>query len=182
MLTRILRCFIIFASFLIIVDSLTERPPICDHFVEEGIPDPDVFFFKSKRLFLFYEDRTWTEAYKACKRIGLKLFSIGDAQENLAIGEYLKDRIYDSEGPLYTWTYLHIWTGGKRVNNTWLWVPQKSSIGYKSWGTNEPNNYLGVENCLELRTFNSVAKPLWGDSNCKEKKRYICENLIGGLG
>lgn len=182
MVTRLVHCSLICVIILLIDCSLIVRPSICDHFVDEGVPSPDVFFYKSKRLFVFYEDKNWTEAYKSCKRVGLKLLSIQSNQENFAIGEYLKNRIYEGEIALYTWTYLYIWTGGKRVNDTWRWVAQKSPILFTSWEKGEPNNDSGVEDCLEIRSINIGTKPLWGDAHCKEKKRFICENPIGGLG
>lgn len=182
MVTRLVFSFLICGTLLLVDCSLTVKPSICDHFVEDRIPGPDVFFYNSKRLFAFYDDKNWTEAYRACKRIGLSLFSIRDSNENFAIGEYLKNRIYGTDVALYTWTYLYIWTGGRRVNGTWRWVPQRAPIGFASWEKGEPNNESGVENCLEIRTINSGAKPSWGDAHCKEKKRYICENSIGGLG
>jgi len=49
---------------------------------------------------------------------------------------------------------------------------------FQHWLPNEPNNYLGYQNCMAIRRRCWDAKCIdygWFDDDCYQKKFYICE-------
>ena len=51
-----------------------------------------------------------------------------------------------------------------------MWMNTKSKLVYTNWGTGEPNNVHGTENCAELNYHG-----YWNDNACKNANNYVCE-------
>lgn len=50
-----------------------------------------------------------------------------------------------------------------------------SAVDYVNWGDNEPNNFHGSEDCVELVVGNGK----WNDVNCYSKRNWICKIAKG---
>ena len=46
----------------------------------------------------------------------------------------------------------------------------KSSVNYLNWGLNQPDNFLGIENCVEMNPSTST----WNDVSCFATRNWIC--------
>lgn len=60
------------------------------------------------------------------------------------------------------------------VNSSqFYWLTTGAPATYTNWLAGEPNNYQGVENCIQwmFRKDNRG----WNDWNCAIEMRYICE-------
>uniref|UniRef100_H2ZSK7 C-type lectin domain-containing protein n=1 Tax=Latimeria chalumnae TaxID=7897 RepID=H2ZSK7_LATCH len=63
------------------------------------------------------------------------------------------------------------WIGGHRP---FPWT-DGSCWNYSNWAPGEPNNYLGIERCLEL---NFPHTGLWNDFRCCFKNAFVCEKVL----
>ncbi|KAK9960245.1 hypothetical protein ABG768_010320 [Culter alburnus] len=52
----------------------------------------------------------------------------------------------------------------------WLWS-DGIAYDYTNWCSNEPNNYNGAENCLEISW---TSNHCWNDASCLGSKKYVC--------
>jgi len=48
-----------------------------------------------------------------------------------------------------------------------------SPLSYSNWGAHQPDNYLGVERCINVWTKNNFA---WNDGNCAKEFCFVCED------
>lgn len=48
-----------------------------------------------------------------------------------------------------------------------------SPVGFTNWGSGEPNNHQGRENCVEMGIRSNYS--YWNDLNCDAVKDWICE-------
>ena len=52
-----------------------------------------------------------------------------------------------------------------------------SSLNYLNWGLNQPDNYKGMENCVEM----DPSTGRWNDADCYVRRNWICMIKRGNL-
>ena len=112
----------------------------------------------------FIEALEWRAAEDRCKKVNAHLASIHSTKENLFISNMLT-RI-DSNAA---------WIGGYNDAEGgffWSWT-DGSSWNYDNWHIGEPNNYAGVEHCMELRKFG-----VHNDKNCSDVLSFVCHIML----
>ena len=57
------------------------------------------------------------------------------------------------------------------------WESDNSLANYTHWGTEEPNDYAGVEDCVAV--YGGGSAGFWNDDYCDSEKYYICEKPGG---
>jgi len=57
------------------------------------------------------------------------------------------------------------------------WESDGSLVNYTHWGTEEPNDFAGVEDCVAVWGGSSAG--FWNDDYCDSEKYYICEKPGG---
>lgn len=93
----------------------------------------------SKYRVVLAASTTWLEAEALCEADGTHLIVVDDVTENTFARS------------LNATTDEHVWMGGGDhvVEGTFGWVTGQP-MPYTKWGGTEPNNTLGVEDCLEI--------------------------------
>ena len=52
-----------------------------------------------------------------------------------------------------------------------MWAHSHTPVAFSGWGSGNPNNQGGNENCMEMNpTFGG-----WNDLHCNNVKRFVCE-------
>ena len=70
-----------------------------------------------------------------------------------------------------------LWTAGRRMTHgspifQWMTPQYTVNVAYTNWDANQPDFYLGQEDCVTMRTFNGM----WDDDNCDSTTIcYVCE-------
>nr|CAI5840806.1 unnamed protein product [Callosobruchus analis] len=76
-------------------------------------------------------------------------------------------------------SFTAIWTSGRRYDNgnKWIWEATGQPVHYTNWRPGQPDNFGGIENCLELVYLpNMPGQIKWNDGACNNTDRYlICE-------
>ncbi|GFR89927.1 C-type lectin 11 [Elysia marginata] len=64
-------------------------------------------------------------------------------------------------------------TGGYDINREKHWVYWRSGkpVEYLRWSESNPDNYRGVEDCMEI----SLSRGGFNDVDCKSSKKFLCE-------
>ena len=125
-------------------------------------PDGCSYKFYRNSIYLFCNmSKTWLEARDFCVTYGMHLVVIGDGMEN----DFIKGNISGN---------VSIGLNDIDVEGHWKWV-DGSELGYANWNDGEPNNYRGVEDCVEMYTDGR-----WNDNVCdREKRNFVCEKEGG---
>jgi hypothetical protein len=100
---------------------------------------------------------SWGEAAAACAARGGALVTIASADENAFL---------ISAGAADAW----IGYTDAAVEGTFVWASGTSS--YTSWGTSQPDDAGGNEDCAVL-----LADGTWNDAPCDGKHGYVCQDL-----
>ena len=66
-----------------------------------------------------------------------------------------------------------MWVGGERDDADFIWTGSGKLLEYTNWKENEPNNYGGNEECMEVRENGE-----WNDVRCSMALPYICEKIL----
>ncbi|XP_035999417.1 macrophage mannose receptor 1-like isoform X2 [Fundulus heteroclitus] len=71
------------------------------------------------------------------------------------------------------------WIGLYDNMNSWMWSMSDSDFyqhdeNFTNWETEEPNNYAGIESCVEM-----YDNGRWNDKPCAEQKNSICFDVTG---
>uniref|UniRef100_A0A3Q3RJV2 E-selectin n=1 Tax=Mastacembelus armatus TaxID=205130 RepID=A0A3Q3RJV2_9TELE len=110
---------------------------------------------------------TWTRARWYCQTHYTDMVTIQNQKEN----DYLVSILPNRTGSPYYW----IGITKAHMNETWTWVGTNSTwIGEQSWATNEPNNNLSTEFCVEIYTNRGKNRGKWNDEKCSKKKYAVC--------
>ncbi|KAI0236339.1 Perlucin [Lamellibrachia satsuma] len=121
---------------------------------------------------------SWAEAKVYCGVLRARMVEVKDS----ATHYWLQGQLYHRE-----FSYKHhllekaeYWLGATdlEVEKVWKWDPSNTYASFFHWLPNEPNNYLGYQNCLAIRRRCWDAKCIdygWFDDDCYQKKFYICE-------
>ena len=100
---------------------------------------------------------SWDAAKAACEAMGGYLVTITSAEEEAFVETLF--RVND-----------HPWYGGYAdMERVWHWVTDEP-FEYTNWGSSEPNNSGGSEDCLD--TYSGT---YWNDSSRTTEKTFICE-------
>jgi len=112
----------------------------------------------------------WGNAEAACAASpGYHLAAIETEQENTFV--------YDQIAPYLNPTDVAFWLGATDVVSEGIWVwTQGANVVYTHWYadayTTEPNNFGGVEHCLEM---GRVGDATWNDVDGGTTNLYVCE-------
>ena len=63
-----------------------------------------------------------------------------------------------------------VWVGLKRTSGTLSWTDD-TPLKYTNWGSGQPDNYHGVEDCCHLRSLTGE----WNDLGCGTRLPYLCQ-------
>ena len=63
------------------------------------------------------------------------------------------------------------------VEGMYRWESDNLLVNYTYWGTEEPNDYAGVEDCVAV--WGGFSAGFWNDDYCDSEKYYICERPGG---
>ena len=119
----------------------------------------------------------WSQADEFCKRgtpddpvSGYRLASINSQAENQAV--------YSWVGTIIAGQSIPFWLGGTDFESegSWRWVNGDAWI-YTNWATgggfgDEPNNFNGVEHCLEM---GNTGDDRWNDVDGGNTQFWVCE-------
>ncbi|XP_063420059.1 perlucin-like [Mytilus trossulus] len=116
--------------------------------------------------FFSTDNYSWLNAQNSCRGHDARLAEV----DNKAQSDYLmlmartlgKDHNY--------------WLGGRDdvVEGTWMWSSTDEFFTYTDWYPEQPNNYLGNQDCLHMHAAFNMK---WQDESCTTLGRYICEKI-----
>ena len=105
----------------------------------------------------------WSKARSECKDRNADLVVPRSLENNKAINRAKNEQNIGS-----------VWIGLKRnmtFNDKFSAVGDHELL-YENWSGNEPNNYGGNENCVEMWGGGK-----WNDLTCSQLRRYICQRF-----
>ncbi|XP_037388464.1 CD209 antigen-like protein E [Pygocentrus nattereri] len=126
---------------------------------------------QEKKTSSFYyistEKKSWSESRKFCRERGADLVIINSRKEQ----EFISEAIGSSEA----------WIGltDMEKEGVWKWV-DNSRLTTEFWGTQEPNDYEGKEDCAVTgyKYPGSERLSSWADYSCNYPVAGICEKRI----
>ncbi|XP_067869491.1 macrophage mannose receptor 1 [Heterodontus francisci] len=107
--------------------------------------------------------KSWFEARDFCRYIGGDLLSIHDHSEEGFVWNKLVS--FMASSPLWIGLYK------PRPNGGFIWSDD-SPVGYENWNPGEPNQYRGIENCVETAISYNMQ---WNDIHCESLYNWICK-------
>ncbi|XP_016419828.1 C-type lectin domain family 4 member M-like isoform X2 [Sinocyclocheilus rhinocerous] len=116
-------------------------------------------------FFMSTELKSWSDCRQYCRDRGADLVIINTEEKQRCISSLVSERV---------------WIGLSDTENEGImkWV-DNSPLKQGVWFEDEPNNYGGNEDCIELNYNREKTgwSPLnsWNDVPCSEKKKGICE-------
>uniref|UniRef100_A0A673KXL1 Si:ch73-343l4.8 n=1 Tax=Sinocyclocheilus rhinocerous TaxID=307959 RepID=A0A673KXL1_9TELE len=118
-------------------------------------------------FFISTELKSWSDSRQYCRDRGADLVIINTEEKQRFISSLVSERV---------------WIGLSDTENEGImkWVDNSTlKQGFWVWFEDEPNNYGGNEDCIELNYNREKTgwSPLnsWNDVPCSEKKKGICE-------
>jgi len=111
--------------------------------------------------------KKWIDAKTDCRASGGYLLKIDDANEQHFIS------VQQSSGYRTRWIGLT----DSAAEGMYRWESDGSLVNYTHWGTEEPNDFAGVEDCVAVWGGSSAG--FWNDDYCDSEKYYICEKPGG---
>ncbi|XP_014457049.1 macrophage mannose receptor 1 isoform X1 [Alligator mississippiensis] len=110
------------------------------------------------------QKKTWFESRDFCRAIGGDLATVNGKEEQYAIWRSI------ANSGLY---HQNFWIGLFYLNpdDGFSWS-DGFPVRYENWAFGEPNNYQGVELCVELTGDSSM---LWNDRHCDYLHAWICQ-------
>ena len=75
--------------------------------------------------------------------------------------------------------YQTCWIGlsDSAAEGIYRWESDNSLVNYTHWGTEEPNDFAGVEDCVAV--WGGASAGYWNDDYCDSEKYFICEKPGG---
>ena len=75
--------------------------------------------------------------------------------------------------------YKTSWIGlsDSAAEGSYRWESDNSLVNYTHWGTEEPNDFAGVEDCIAV--WGGASAGYWNDDYCDSEKYFICEKPGG---
>ncbi|KAK1804336.1 hypothetical protein P4O66_020354 [Electrophorus voltai] len=125
---------------------------------------PHQWTLYGRRCYRFFTSRlTWYEAECACVNNGGSLASVHSVAEY----KFLQTLVKRVSG------FLAVsWLGGYDAvsEGHWLWS-DGSKVNFNYWVSNQPDNYNGMENCLEM---NYGVELKLNDDVCSSRRSFMC--------
>ncbi|XP_053409086.1 macrophage mannose receptor 1-like [Mercenaria mercenaria] len=104
----------------------------------------------------------WYDANTYCMNQQSNLASMHSQDEHSFILQYITKR------PAKIFSY---WIGLDSLNGDGFKWTDQTPLDFDFWSPNEPNNYFGSEQCVEMRR----AYGLWNDDHCSQAKAFVCK-------
>ena len=134
-----------------------------DAIIDEDGACPCPLRHREGSAFLFCEDAlSWLDARDNCRFVGYELAAIRNASEN----EWLFDQAIAQRRETRWWFGY----SDREREGRWQWSDLATS-SYENWGEDEPNSFLGEEDCADLMTWESG---FWNDDGCDREQPFIC--------
>ncbi|XP_072392646.1 lectin subunit alpha-like [Diabrotica undecimpunctata] len=107
-------------------------------------------------------------AFEFCALNRMKLVTLETQAENDAVLSIVEK---------HTTGRQVFWTSGNKLgdNNTWTWMTTGTEIVFFDWGTGEPDDVNGTEQCISI-TSKTYVSGSWNDINCSVQMGVICES------
>ena len=122
-----------------------------------------------KSYWVHSEGKDYGAAVAQCRAEGGKLAEPKSAQENGALVALARTISF----PPFPANWHAVWMGIRRWSGSIRYESNGQPIGYANWFFDgEPNNILGVENCVGLY---QVFLFMWADIVCSYHNSFICE-------
>uniref|UniRef100_A0A6P7GDW6 L-selectin-like n=1 Tax=Diabrotica virgifera virgifera TaxID=50390 RepID=A0A6P7GDW6_DIAVI len=114
-------------------------------------------------------------AAEFCASIYMKLLTVETEAENAAVLSVLESHTATET------TKRCFWTSGNRLAEssndwTWTWLTTGNKITFFDWGSGEPNNQEGDEECICMWNKKYYSQGSWDDEPCTNQKGAICES------
>nr|XP_039269898.1 uncharacterized protein LOC120344668 isoform X2 [Styela clava] len=115
------------------------------------------------------ERMTWEDANVHCQSQGAQLVSMHSPQEEAVI----------ASGVRHTSGSNWFWIGMRRKQTGSYGWTDNTPLSYTNWGSGEPNDYDGREECGMAYYSTSGTDMYWNDMNCEATENWICKVLRG---
>ena len=106
--------------------------------------------------------KTESGATNDCNGQGAHIASIHSAEEN-AFVQKLGESTHSK------------WLGARKKGGSFQWL-DGTAFNFKKWNPGMPDNYAGVESCIEIQTNKG-----WNDISCNSERRYVCKKPLPGI-
>ncbi|XP_037708511.1 C-type lectin 37Da-like [Drosophila subpulchrella] len=110
----------------------------------------------------------WYVAYENCRKLGSELVAFESNQEFDAVIGYIGRNLERRK----------FWTSGNDLGKTGThkWFSNAQHINLNRWASGQPDNYKGVEHCIQFGYIYVNSKEYQLDDNpCSASKNYVCE-------
>ncbi len=108
--------------------------------------------------FLAAAPAPWAVASDACRAWGGTLVQLDSPAEGTLLGELIAED---------TW----IGANDRASEGTMRWQSGELVAGYQNWAPQQPDDYLGAEDCVQILLSNGQ----WNDRPCDDFWPYLCE-------
>jgi len=112
----------------------------------------------------YFGTRHWSQARQQCLDLGADLASIHSQEEQ----SFLYSAA--SKGRQSSWIGLN----DRRIEKHMVWS-DGTPLDYSNWDLKEPNDNVGLENCVEMVFVSGK----WNDNRCSSYRGYICKKELG---
>lgn len=126
------------------------------------------WFVGTVRIKVIKKNLTWEQAYDYCKDKHSRLLQIEDAEDELAVEQWLK--MTENDGNNVFWIALR----QSRVFGFWIWSDKM--VDYNNWKNEEIPQMPMSENCGVIEKDNQSWR--WRDENCLLPLPFLCEEDI----
>ncbi|XP_039878508.1 rhamnose-binding lectin-like [Simochromis diagramma] len=116
------------------------------------------------RCFIFdSSQKNWTDAESSCQTLGGNLASFHSTDEYTFIRELTRTA---------AGSYETAWVGGndRETETVWKWS-DGSQFDFTNWGSGQPNNYRGDQDCMEI---NYEGGDFVNDLGCDSRRWFVC--------
>ncbi|XP_055998494.1 alpha-N-acetylgalactosamine-specific lectin-like [Ostrea edulis] len=128
-------------------------------------------------FFLSKDNETLAGALKLCQAIGSQYGRTASLAtvDDVATQKFL-------ENPVKQSGYNGFYIGLTDIveEDTFVWISSGKTATYTNWGTIQPNNRYGNENCVVFRNEPGYVMT-WTDDPCTDLNNYICEMAVAEI-
>ncbi|XP_065146134.1 uncharacterized protein [Paramisgurnus dabryanus] len=117
----------------------------------------------SKGFVIETSNKIWRDAQRFCRQHHTDLTSVRNQTENQQIQKIMKDK-----------NISEVWIG--LFSDSWEWSDESNS-GFRNWGSGQPDNNGGSEDCTNVRTYTNGQ---WYDLDCSPLT-FVCHEDLETL-